>query len=71
MVVNKPTLADYWDKLSPCLDLKQLLHIMQVLMSVHFVRLWSILIYTVPPTFDYLCTVKLSQKAYANFRVIN
>ena len=33
MVVNKPTLADYWD-------------------NIPF------------PTFDYLCTVKLSQKAY-------
>ena len=70
MVVNKPTLADYWDKLKPYLDQKQLLHIMQVLMSVHFVRLWNI--FNIPfPTFDYLCTVKLSQKHIPNFRVIN
>ena len=44
MVVNKPTLADYWDKQFSLPDTKQLLHIM-VLMSVHFVRLWNILIY--------------------------
>ena len=45
MVVNKPTLADYWDKLKPYLDHKTVIAHNAGFDVGHFVRLWSILIY--------------------------
>ena len=63
MVVNKPTLADYWDKLKPYLDHKTVIaHNAGFDVGALCATLEH---FNIPfPTFDYLCTVKLSQKAY-------
>lgn len=63
MVVNKPTLADYWAKLKPYLDHKTVIaHNASFDVGALCATLEH---FNIPfPTFDYLCTVKLSQKAY-------
>ena len=63
MVVNKPTLAYYLDKLKPYLDHKTVIaHNAGFDVGALCATLEH---FNIPfPTFDYLCTVKLSQKAY-------
>ena len=61
MVVNKPTLADYWDKLSRILTTKSVIaHNAGFDVGALCATLEH---FNIPfPTFDYLCTVNLSQK---------
>ncbi len=63
MVANKPTFDKYWDALKPYLDNKTVIaHNASFDVGVLCATLEH---FNIPrPTFDYLCTVKLSQKAY-------
>ena len=63
MVFDKPTLKDAWSEILPYIEGKTV-----VAHNADFdinVLLSTLEYYKIPyPTFDYLCTVKLSQKAY-------
>lgn len=66
MVQNEPTFAECWERIKPYLDGK--------LIVAHNASFDISALYTVIekyhldcPTFDYICTVKLSQDAYPDF----
>lgn len=63
MVYNKPTFDEYWPKIKPYLDGKTVIaHNADFDVGVLCATLEH---FNIPrPTFEYLCTVKLSQKAY-------
>jgi DNA polymerase-3 subunit epsilon len=63
MVADKPTFDKYWDEVKPYLEGKTVIaHNAGFDVGVLCAVLES---FNIPfPTFDYLCTVKLSQKAY-------
>ena len=63
MVINKPTFDEYWDEIKPYLDGKTVIaHNASFDVGVLCATLEH---FGIPrPEFDYLCTVKLSQKAY-------
>lgn len=67
MVANKPTFDKYWGEIKPYLDGKTVIaHNASFDVSVLCMTLEH---FNIPrPTFEYLCTVKLSQKAYPELK---
>ena len=63
MVVNKPNFAQYWDEIAPYLEGKTVVaHNADFDVGVLCATLEH---FNIPrPSFNYICTVKLSQKAY-------
>lgn len=65
MVKDKPTFCECWEKIKPYLDGK-LVVAHNASFDIGALRKTLDLSEITLPTFDYLCTVKLSQKAYPN-----
>ncbi|MCR4719271.1 MAG: 3'-5' exonuclease [Firmicutes bacterium] len=65
MVWDKPRFCDCWDKIKPYLDGK-LVIAHNASFDIGALKKTLDLFGIALPTFDYLCTVKLSQKAYPN-----
>lgn len=66
MVINKPTFDKYWNSVKPYIENK-LVIAHNASFDVGVLRSTLETFNIEYPTFDYLCTVKLSQKAYPDF----
>ncbi len=67
MVWNKPNFCDLWEEIKPYIE-NQLVIAHNASFDVGALRKTLDLFQIELPTFDYLCTVKLSQKAYPNLQ---